>query len=163
MTAIDATHEPRAVSRPSFRERVYMLAGHTTFREPAGGSTVQRAIPSDHLVAAALAFGRAGHGDIGPDIAFDIALGRDGHRRRVVPWLGGLLASDRTASCVRLRPWAAHYATWAYGALVHGLPFPPAPEGVSERDHGEVALFACLLLERAAEDTLALAARRARA
>ncbi|MBO9717502.1 MAG: hypothetical protein J7507_12020 [Pseudoxanthomonas sp.] len=150
-----------AGSRPSFRERVHALAGHTTFREPAGGrSTVARPVPTDHLIAAALAYGRRGPADIGPDVAFDMATGRDGHRRQVQRWLGGVLAADRTAACRRLRPLAAVYATWAYGSAVLGLPFPPAPRGVAEKDHGEVALYACLLLDRAAEDALALASRR---
>ena len=156
------THEPR--SRPSFRERVHMLAGHGTFREPQGTGTAdaRRQIPADHLVAAALSFGRQHPGDVGPDIAFDMATGRPGHWRRVCEWLGGELSGDRSAACVRLRPWAAHVAVGAYNAVVRGWQPGPAPEGVAERDWGETMLFACLLLERAAEDALALAARKAR-
>mgnify|MGYP001501828564 CR=1 FL=1 len=154
------TFEPR--SRPTFRERVHALVGHGTFREPAAGARTDiRGLPADHLVSAALAFGRRGRDDIGPDIAFDIATGRRGHARRVVRWLGAMLATDRSASCRRLRPWAAHCAAFAYGAVVEGRPVPPAPQGASERDWGEVMLFACLLLEHAAEDALQLAARRA--
>lgn len=159
--ALTATHEPRAPI--PFRERVFALAGHTTFREPASGrSNEARAIPADHLIAAALSFGRTSVDDIGPDIAFDMATGRPGHARKVVLWLGRILARDRTASCTRLRPSAALCAAFAYGAVVEGRPVPPAPQGVAERDWGEVMLFACLLLERAAEDALALAARKAR-
>lgn len=155
------THEPR--SMPTFRERVHALAGHTTYREPIGGRVAGvKPIPADHMIAAALSFGRHEPEDIGPDIAFDMATGRSGHERRVVVWLGALLASDRSASCKRLRPWAAHYALWAYNVQVHAMQPPPAPDGVQARDHGEVLLFACLLLEHAAEDALALAARRAR-
>lgn len=153
-----------AGSAPTFRERVYALAGHSTWRGPSDGVRgEQKAIPADHLVVAALAFGRMGQNDIGPDIAFDIATGRSGHQRKVCLWLGAELARERSGPGKRLRPWAAHYATWAYNAMVHGWQFPLAPEGVADKDHGEVALFACLMLERAAEDALALAARRARA
>lgn len=152
------THFDR--SRSPFRERVMALAGHSTYREPAAPGTAQRAVPADHVIAAALAFGRRDRDDVGPDVAVDIATGRPGHWRAVCLWLGRQLAGDRSAACVRLRPWAAHYAMWAYNATVTGQQFPPAPEGVAAKDHGEVALFACLLLEQAAEDALALAARK---
>ncbi len=153
-----------AGSAPTFRERVFALAGHSTWRQPSDGARgEQRPIPADHLVAAALAFGRHGAKDIGPDIAFDMAVQREGHKRQVVLWLGAQLAAERSGACKRLRDWAAHYAVWGYNAMVHGSQFPPAPDGVADKDHGQVALFACLLLERAAEDALALAGRRARA
>lgn len=164
MTAAAQTFEPH--SRPSFRERVLALAGHGTFREPAqpGSVDARRALPADHLVAAALSFGRSGHDDVGPEVAMAMALGKisDAQALRVLRWLGAMLATDRTRSCVRLRPWAGHYAAWALNSVVRGLPMPPAPQGVVDRDHGEVALYACLLLERVAEDALALAARRQR-
>lgn len=153
--------EPR--TRPPFRERVMALVGHGGYREPSGPSTQPRTVPADHMIAAALAFGRDGPADVGPDVAIDLATGRPVHWRRVCVWLGQQLAGDRGAACRRLRPWAAHYALWAYNATVRGMPFPPAPEGVGSDDHAEVALFACLLLEQAAEDALALAARRWRA
>jgi hypothetical protein len=161
-----AVHEPR--SRPSFRERVHMLAGKSAYREPAQGSSEQRAIPADHIVAAALAFGRVNPGDVGPDIAFDMATGRPGHYRRVCEWLGRQLATEaqhrggRLTAVRRVGPLTAHYAVWAYNATVRGWQCPPAPDGITPEDHGEALLFACLLLERAAEDALSLAARRAR-
>lgn len=162
IATIQPTHE--AGSRPTFRERVFALAGHGTWRGPSDGVRgEQRPIPADHLVAAALAFGRHNPKDVGPDIAFDIALGREGHKRGVCFWLGGALAVERSGACKRLRPWAAHYATWAYNAMVHGWQFPPAPEGVADKDHGQVALYACLLLETVAEDALSIAARKMRA
>lgn len=149
-------------SRPTFRERVHALAGHSTFREPASGSTAQRQIPSDHLIAAALSFGRRNPRDIGPDIAIDMATGVAGNWRAVCEWAGRAVASDRSAAAVRAKPWAAHVAVSAYNALVRGYAVPPAPDGVAAKDWGELVLFACLLLEYAAEDALALAARRHR-
>lgn len=149
-------------SRSPFRERVMALAGHGTFREPTapGSAPGPNPMPADHVIAAALAFGRRDRDDVGPDVAVDMATGRRGHWRSVCLWLGQQLAADRSAACRRVRPWAAHYAVWAYNATVTGQQFPPAPEGVAAKDHGEVALFACLLLEQAAEDALALAARK---
>lgn len=163
---IAPVHEPR--SRPSFRERVHMLAGRSTWREPAQGTSEQRAIPADHMVAAALAFGRVNAADVGPDIAFDMATGRPGHYRVVCEWLGRTLATEaqhragKMASVRRCAPYMGHVAVHAYNATVQGWQCPPAPEGISSRDWGETLLFACLLLEQAAEDALSLAARRAR-
>jgi len=162
IATIQPTHE--AGSRPTFRERVFALAGHGTWRGPSDGVRgEQRPIPADHLVAAALSFGRHDAKDVGPDIAIDMALQRDGSKAKVCIWLAGMLNSERSGACKRLRPLAAHYANWAYNAMVHGWQFPPAPQGVADKDHGEVALFACLLLENSAEDALANAARKVRA
>jgi hypothetical protein len=155
-----ATHEARSV--PTFRERVLALAGHGTWREPAGGSSEQRQIPTDHLIAAALSFGRRNPRDIGPDIAIDMATGRPGHYLRVCEWAGRQIAADRGASARRAKPWAARVAVSAYNALVRGYSVPPAPEGCRDEDWAELVLFACLLLEYAAEDALALAGRRHR-
>jgi hypothetical protein len=152
--------------RAPFRERVMALAGRGGVCEPtAGGGSVRGTVPPDHMVAAALAFGRRDRADVGPDIAMAMATGRLGeaHTLRVLRWLGGLLAGDRSAACRRLRPWAGHYALWAFNAAMRGWQVPPAPEGVADDDHATVLLFAYLLLEQAAEDALALAARRWRA
>jgi len=154
------TFEPR--SRPTFRERVLALAGHGTFREPASGSSEQRQIPTDHLIAAALSFGRRNPRDIGPDIAIDMATGRPGHYLRVCEWAGRAVAGDRGAPARRAKPWAAHIAVAAYNALVRGYAVPAAPDGCRDDDWAELVLFACLLLEYAAEDALALAGRRHR-
>lgn len=152
--------EPR--SRPPFRERVLALAGHGAFREPTPPGTQQRTVPADHMIAAALAYGRRGPEDVGPDVAVAMATGTlaEGQRLRALTWLGHMLASERSGACKRLRPYAAHYAVWAWNAATQGMQPPPAPEGVAEQDHGECLLFACLLLEQVADDALALAARR---
>ena len=157
---IPATHEPR--SRPTFRERVHALAGHGTFREPASGSSEQRAIPADHLIAAALSFGRRNPRDVGPDIAIDMATGRPGHYLRVCEWAGRAIAGDRSAAAQRSKGVAALIAVTAYNALVRGYSVPPAPDGIRPKDWGELVLFTCLLMEYAAEDALALAGRRHR-
>lgn len=156
------TYEARPRRAP-FRERVMALAGRGMALEPTPGGGQRGGVPSDHMVAAALSFGRLDADDVGPDIAIDMATGRAANWRKVCEWLGRQLAAERSGACRRVRPVAAHYAVWAYNATVRGHRFPPAPEGVADKDHGEVALFACLLLEQAAEDALARAARRWRA
>lgn len=149
--------------RPTFRERVMALAGHSTWREPAGGhSTAVRQIPSDHLVAAALSFGRRGQDDIGPDIAVDMATGRMGHKARVCEALGKAMAADRARLVQRNRPVIGVIA-WAAYCTVLGLPPVPRPLCVREDDWGDLVAAGALILERLAEDALALAGRRARA
>jgi hypothetical protein len=153
-----------AGSRPTFRERVAALVGHGTWREPSdGGRTAERQIPADHLVAAALSFGKRGEGDIGPDIAFDMATGRTGHYVRVIAWLGRTMAGERSAAVMKNRAHIGMAATLAYRATVLGEKAPPPPEGVTEPHWQELLLFGCLLLEYAAEDALALAERKHRA
>ena len=149
-------------SRSPFRERVQALAGHPTFREPASGSTEQRSVPADHMIAAALSFGRRGPDDIGPDIAIDMATGRRQHARKVCEALGRALASDRSVLATRLRPYIAIAAADAYGTLVDGRRYP-RPAGAGEDDWSTMVAAACLILERMADDALALAARRWRA
>lgn len=175
-----ATHE--AHSRPSFRERVLALAGHSTWREPSQGArSTQRQVPADHMIAAALAFGRkslrdarghvvlgAGGGvvpdphDIGPDIAIDMATGRPANYARICEWAGRAIAGDRSAAARRGNAWVAHVAVAAYNALVRGYSVPGAPDGMRKDDWEQLVLYACLLLEYSAEDALALAGRRAR-
>lgn len=152
-----------AGSRPTFRERVHALAGHSTWREPSqpGSVDARRTIPTDHLIAAALSFGRRGPDDIGPDIAYDIATGRMGHHRSVCLTLGRVLAADRSRLVQRNKPFVAVVAWAAYSNLV-GLGQVPRPDGCIEDEWKDLVAAACLVLERLAEDALALASRRAR-
>lgn len=152
-----------AGSRATFRERVSALVGHGTFREPSGAApTADRKIPADHMVAAALSFGRRCEGDVAPDIAFDMATGRMGHYRRICEWLGRTMAGERSAAVMRNRAWVGVAAMFAYRSVVLGETPPPPPEGVTEQHWGELIIFGGLLLEYAAEDALALAERRTR-
>jgi hypothetical protein len=148
--------------KPTFRERVYALAGHSTYREPTGGGTTHlRAIPTDHMIAAALSFGRRNPNDVGPDIAIDMATGIAGHYGRVCAALGRALSADRSALVRRNRQHIGHVAMAAY-SVVLGRACPGAPDGVGEDDWGDLVAAGALVLERLAEDALALAARRAR-
>jgi hypothetical protein len=149
-------------SRPSFRERVFALAGHGTWREPTGGGTTHlRSIPSDHIIAAALSFGRRDRNDIGPDIAIDMATGLAGHYGKVCHALGKALAGDRSALVKRNRGYIGHVAMASY-SVVLGRACPGAPEGVSDSDWGDLVAAGAHVLEQLAEDALSLAARRAR-
>lgn len=148
--------------KPTFRERVYALAGHSTWREPTGGGTSHlRAIPADHMIAAALSFGRRNANDVGPDIAIDMATGIAGHYGRVCAALGRALAGDRSALVRRHRQIIGHVAMAAY-SVVLGRACPPCPDGVTDDDWGDLVAGAALALETLAEDALALAARRNR-
>lgn len=156
------THTFEANSRPTFRERVYALAGHSTWREPTGAGTSHlRSIPADHLVAAALSFGRRSPSDIGPDIAMDIATGRAGNYARVCEALGRALGADRSVLVRRHRPYVAVIAMAAYNAVM-GRVQPPKPHDVDADDWNDLVAAGAYVLETMAEDALALAARRAR-
>jgi hypothetical protein len=70
--------------RAGLMERLCILAGVTTWREPVGGFTNKPGkIPPEHVLAAALAFARDRSGkarDIGPDILESLVLGKLGDR-----------------------------------------------------------------------------------
>jgi hypothetical protein len=149
-------------SRPSFRERVFALAGHGTWREPTNAGTSHiRSMPADHMIAAALSFGRRSPQDIGPDIAIDMATGRAGNYGKVCAALGRALNGDRSALVKRNRANIGHVTMAAYHVVL-GRACPGAPDGVSESDWGDLVAAAAHVLEQLAEDALQLAARRAR-
>lgn len=160
-----ATHEPRSL--PGFAERVAALIGQSTWREPVEGrATRSRQVPAAHMVAGALAFGRQGPDDIGPDIAFDLVTGRMGHHGRVCLVLGEALARDRAASVRRCRPYIAVIAWAGYCAAMRGtgvnIGTPPMPDGCRETDWEVLVPAAALILERLADDTIAACERKAR-
>lgn len=155
-------HTFEANSRPTFRERVFALAGHSTWREPTGAGTSHlRAIPSDHMVAAALSFGRRDAKDIGPDIAMDMATGRAGNYARVCEALGRALSADRSVLVRRHRPYIAVAAMAAYNAIM-GRQMPAVPHDVDADDWNDLVAAGAYILETLAEDALSLAARRNR-
>ena len=149
-------------SHSSFRERVHALVGHSAWRDSVGGGSPYRnGIPADHMIAAALSFGRAHKDDIGPDIAFDMATGSAGHYGRVCAALGKALAGDRSVLVRRNRAYLGHVSMAAYHVVL-GRPCPSVPDGVKEDDWRDLVAAGAYVLERMAEDALSLAARKSR-
>jgi hypothetical protein len=141
--------------RPEFVERVAKLAGGTTFRLPGGGhGTKADHLPDAHAIAAALAYGREGPADIGPDVAYCWVLQNDAYRHKVVPLLIEALRGHAFRSVMRYRKHAAD-AAWAAmiwnRAGTRPADAPPA--------YDRMLLVACATLERKAWDALAAAER----
>lgn len=133
-------------SRPTFRERVTALSGP--------GQPWQTANDVAHAIGAV--------GGINADVAMALATGvaPEAQAIRVLRWLGVQLAGERKGALGRTRPYAAHVALYAWNASTKGWQVPPAPQGVAGSDWGEAVLFACLLLEGAADEALYAAARK---
>jgi len=148
------THE-----RADFRERVMTLAGCSTWREPVEGrGSDTRRVPTVHLVAAALAFGRRGPDDIGPDIACDLATGRAGHAVRVARGLRIAMGKDRSRLVHRNRHWLQVVADSGY-MVAMGQRILPCPEGMDVDDYCVLVEAARRILLRAADESLAEAER----
>lgn len=159
----EAANQPNGSNdRPDFRERVYALAGHSAWREPgtASGTSHLRAIPSDHMIAAALAFGRRNPSDIGPDVAIDMATQRPGNRLKICAALGKAMAGDRSVLIKRNRDYIAHVAQGAYWAVMGRT--PTKPEAMDMDDWANLIAAGACILETLAEDALTLVARRNR-
>jgi hypothetical protein len=161
--ASDETKAQGSNERPSFIERVYALAGQGAWREPgtASGTSHLRNVPTAHMVAAALSFGRQGRDDVGPDIAIDIATGLPGHRVVICAALGKALAGDRSALVRRNRAYIAHAAAAAYTAAM-GQPQRLPPDGVDLDDWCDLVAAGAHVLEVLADEALRRAERRHR-
>jgi hypothetical protein len=153
-TADIYTHE-----RPSFRERVMALAGSSTYREPVEGrSTGPASIPTVHLVAAALAFGRRGPSDIGPDMACDLATDRMGHAVRITRELRIAMGRDRSRIVKRAAPWLQVIAESGYRVAM-GAPVLLCPDGLDADDYALLVAAAEKILLRAADEAVGEAER----
>ena len=143
---------------PAFAERVMRLAGQTTYRMPAagrGGAALDM-VPDAHAIAAALAYGRLGPEDIGPDVAYCWVLQSDAYRNPVVRRLALALRGNATRGLGRFTLAAAGVA---WRVLVHGERIAAPPQGVSARDW-ELLVWAALgTLHTAAWDALTRAER----
>ncbi|MGY3265824.1 hypothetical protein [Lysobacter sp. HA35] len=145
--------------RPAFRERVMALAGSSTWREPVEGrGTDTRRIPTVHLVAAALAFGRRGPTDIGPDMACDLATDRIGHAVRITRELRIAMGRDRSRIVRRAAPWLQVIADSGYRVAM-GLQCLPCPEDLDPDDYALLVAAAERILLRAADEAVSNAER----
>ncbi len=141
--------------RPDFIERIAKLAGGTTWREPMGGyNPSSDHLPDAHAIAAALAFGRMGPKDVGPDVAYCWALQNDCYRNKVVRLLSEALRCREFASVTTHRLLASE-AVW--DAMVWNR--SSARPANAPRGYDRMLLTACGVLHRAAWDALAKAER----
>lgn len=150
------THE-----RADFRERAMSLAGGGSWREPVEGRATNHCpTPAVHLIAAALAYGRRGPDDIGPDIACDLATGRMGHAVRVTRGLRIAMARDRSRIVHRNRQWLQAVAESGY-MVAMGQRILPCPEDMDVDEFTLLTEAARRILLRTADEALS-AAERAR-
>lgn len=142
--------------RPGFIERVAALAGETTYRVPTGGrGTKTDQLPGAHAIAAALAFGRRGEDDVGPDVAYCWITETDAYRQRVVRKLSVALQCHEFRKVANLRLTAAE-AAW--NAMVWNRPSARPANAPPEYDR--MLLAAVGVLHQSAWDALAEAEKR---
>ena len=141
--------------RPEFIERIGKLAGGTTYRTPSGGrGTKVQQVPDEHAIAAALAYGRQGPEDVGPDVAYCWVLQTDAYRNRTVRRLADALRCHEFRSVTQYRLLAAE-AAWA--AMVWNRASTRPAD--APRAYDRMLLVACETLYRSAWDALAAAER----
>lgn len=148
-------------SRPSLWERLAALAGHTTYREPAGGrSTELAAIPADHELCIAIGWSRRRDDpyDIGPDIAFDAATQSSRHQRTICELLAKSLAADQSRwrrVIRRNRGYLRIVAFDAYLRVVYGQQSGcRKPDGMDKEDWGELGEAAYRVLTTMADEAV---------
>lgn len=113
------------------------------------------------MIAVALSFGRCSPGDIGPDIAIDVATGIAGHYVRACAALWRALGADRSRLVRRNRARIGHVSMGAY-SVVLGRACPPAPDCIDDGGRRDLVAGGARVLEQLAEDALSLGARTAR-
>lgn len=142
--------------RPEFMERVAKLAGGTTWREPMGGGGGQSDhLPDAHAIAAALAFGRQGPQDPGPDVAYCWVLQSDAYRNKVVRMLSIALRCHEFRSVPEYRLAAAE-AAWEATVWNRASARPAS----APKAYDQMLLVACQTLYQSAWDALVEAERR---
>lgn len=142
--------------RPGFIERVASLAGGTTYRVPTEGKgTKFDQLPGPHAIATALAFGRNGPDDIGPDVAYCWVLESDAYRQKVIRKLSVALQCHEFRSVATFRLTAAE-AAWDAMIWNRASARPANAPAAYDR----MLLAAVGTLERSAWDSLAEAEKR---
>lgn len=107
--------------RPEFIERLAKLAGGTTYRVPLEGKgTKFDQMPDAHAIAAALSFARRGPQDIGPDVAYCLALQSDSYRSAVCRRLAEAIGEAADGRQIKgARPYAMDACQAAWDAVIH--------------------------------------------
>lgn len=148
--------------RPEFCERVAKLAGGTTYREPwaSGSSDSADHLPDAHAIATALAFARQGPQDIGPDVAYCLALQSDAYRNKVVRMLAEALGGMDGREIVNARPYALDAADAAWMAVIHHKGGAKRPDGCASFAWDKMLLTAIAHMHDSAWDALATAERK---
>lgn len=144
--------------RAGFAERLGKLAGKVQQFEAAGGTRSGKPrIPDEHAICMALAFGRRGVRDVGPEIAQAIYAGHAVNRERVVAELvhAMLIALPKAKRYPHTLPLMAGHA---YILTVAPVDLEP-PVGVRNEDYRLLVDFARAMLWQAADESLRLAER----
>lgn len=140
--------------RADFRERIARLAGKSTYKIPTEGRSTAPLAMTDHDIAAALAYARAGSNDIGPDIAYSIICQSDGYRIRIVRELAESLSFSGGHLLRGIRHHVLSIADAAYMAAVW-LRRADVPAGLDDRAVGRymtaVGVGASVLLQQSDE------------
>ena len=148
-----------STDRPEFIERLAKLAGGTTWRQPLEGhGTKSDHLPDAHAIATALGFARKGADDVGPDVAYCLAVRSDSYRHKSVSTLVRVLTDGKqTRSSGDL--YTAIDAAWDSVVWDRAKDRPPH---IPEKAWDAALLVGIRVLHERAWDALAEAERRYR-
>lgn len=151
-----------SAERAGFAERLGRLAGETTYRVPVEGrSTRHASVPEPHALATALAYARRSRDDVGPDMAYDMVLGRATYRVRIVRSVAAAMMSYRGqgSRCIARWPqWVNQACHIAYGELL-GFRAVRGPLAVPDDDWSMLVESAKRIMLILADDAVAHAER----
>ena len=137
-----------------FLERLAIIMGQTTYREPIGGvGTKVHHIPQAHCLLVTLCGSRGTPWAPGPELAVAKLTGTDHKRDRVVDWLETVFCFGDPASTDRKK--AREIAELAYDCMIHDRP-APADLPLHKR---KAVDFGAALLSQAMDETLRRAER----
>ncbi len=106
-----------------FLERLAIIAGQTTYREPIGGNgTKVHHIPQAHCLLITLCGARGNPWSPGPELAFTKVTGIQHKRDRVVDWLEGVFCFGDPSATDRKK--ARVIAEASYDLMVLDIPIP---------------------------------------
>lgn len=107
-----------------FLERLAIIAGQTTYREPIGGvGTKVSHIPQAHCLLVTLCGSRGSPWSPGPELCVTKVTGTEHKREQVVNWLETVFCFGDPAATNRTK--AREIAELAYDCMVYNKPSPP--------------------------------------